>query len=154
MPAPLNLSVGRVRVTRAVSPAQAGYIQSIRAQMAVIKQNLLKVIDYVDNITPDALVYGLKPIYDESQRLVPVDTGKLKASGFLETRKTARGASAVLGYGRYGRPNYAAYVHERLDLRHASPTQAKFLEAAVANRIDDFRRRIVLYYQKQTGITK
>jgi len=122
--------------------------------MTVIRQNLLKVVNHIDNITPEAIRFALKPIFDESQRLVPVDKGTLKASGFVEVRKTATGASAAIGYARHGKPNYAGFVHERLDLRHAAPTQAKFLETAVNTHIDDFRRRLVLFYQKQTGLNK
>lgn len=153
MPGILNLNVGRSRITSVVGPSEANYIQSIRNQMKVLQANLLKVIDAIETVTPQALKYGLQPIFDESQRLVPVDTGKLKRSGFLEVRRTARGGQAAMGYGRYGRPTYAAFVHERLDIRHAGATQAKFLEQAVHTHIDDFRRRVVLYYQKQTGIT-
>lgn len=148
----LNLSVGRVRVTRATHPSEAGYVVSIRNQMKLLQANLLKVIDHVNAVTPEALVFGLQPIFDESQRLVPVDKGPLKASGFIETRKTAHGAQAAMGYGRYGRVGYAAFVHERLDIRHRSPTQAKFLETAINTKLDTFARRVVLYYQRSTGI--
>ncbi len=150
---PLQLNIGRVRRTVAASPSEQGYIKSIRDQMTVIRQNLLKVVNHIDNITPEAIRFGLKPIFDESQRLVPVDTGDLKASGFVEVRKTSTGATAAIGYARHGRPNNAGFVQERLDLRHAELTQAKFLEAAVNTRINDFRRRIVLFYQKQTGLS-
>lgn len=153
MAEPLQLNIGRVRRTVAASPSEKAYIKSIRDQMAVIRNNLLKVINHIENITPEAIRFGLKPIFDESQRLVPVDTGDLKASGFIEVRKTSTGATAAIGYARHGRPNYAGFVHERLDFRHASPTQAKFLEVAVNTRIGDFQRRVVLFYQKQAGLS-
>jgi hypothetical protein len=153
MAEPLKLNVGRERVTSAALPSEVGYIQSIRKQMALLRKNLLTVVDYVDAITPEAIEFGLKPIFEESQRLVPVDTGKLKVSGFVETRKTSTGAVAAIGYGRFGKPGYAAFVHERLDIAHRAPTQAKFLEVAVVTRIDDFRRRVALFYQRNTGAT-
>lgn len=152
---PLQLSVGRVRRTSVVSPSEGAYIKSIRDQMDLIKKNMLKVINHIENVTPEAIRFGLQPIFDESQRLVPVDTGDLKRSGFIEVRTTVSGnTSAAIGYGRYGRPNYAGFVHERMDLRHAPPTQAKFLEAAVNKHIGDFGRRVALFYQKQTGLKK
>ncbi len=154
MAEPLQLNVGRVRRTVAASPSEKNYIKSIRDQMHVIKQNILKVINHIENITPEAIRYGLKPIFDESQRLVPVDRGGLKASGFIEVRKTATGSTAAIGYARYGRPHYAGFVHERLDIPHAPPTQAKFLETAVNTRIGDFQRRVLMFYQKQTGLNK
>ncbi len=152
MAGPLNLNVGRVRRTSVVSPSEATYIKSIRDQMALISSNVLKVVKRLDESTPDAIRFGLEPIFQESQRLVPVDRGPLKASGFIEVRKTAGGAQAAIGYGRYGRPTYAAFVHERLDLRHAPPTQAKFLEEPIMKGIDTFRRRVALFYRKQTGL--
>lgn len=153
MPGALNLSVGRVRVTSAVGPSEASYVASIRNQMKLIQENLLKVVEKVDEETPHALKFALQPIFDESQRLVPVDTGALRRSGFLEVRNVSGGAQAALGYGRYGRPTYAAFVHERLDVNHGGTTQAKFLETAVFTKIDTFRRRFILYYQKYVGIT-
>jgi hypothetical protein len=109
--------------------------------MKVITDNLLKTVQHIEGVTPEAIRYGLQPIYDESQRLVPVDTGRLKRSGFVETRKTASGTQAGIGYGRYGRPAYAGFVHERVDIPHAGDTQAKFLEQAVKTKLGDFRRR-------------
>jgi hypothetical protein len=153
MTAPLQLNVGRQRVTNQVSPSEAGYVHSINNQMALIKKNLEQVVEYVENVTPEAIVFGLQPAFEESQRLVPVDTGKLKRSGFIETRRTAFGTAAAMGYGRYGKPTYAAFVHENLALRHASPTQAKFMETAILTKIDDFRRRVVFFLQKQTGVS-
>ena len=149
----LKLSVGRVRVTSATGPSEAGYVQSLRKQMRVIEDNILKVVEHIGLVTPEALEFGLEPIFEESQRLVPVDTGDLKRSGFIETRRTSTGASAVLGYGRYGRPSYAGFVHENLLVRHAAGTQAKFLEAAVTSKIQDFRRRVELWY-KRAGLTE
>lgn len=149
MAEPLKLNIGRQRKTVAVSPAEAGYVNSINAQMKLIQENLLKVVDHVDKVTPEALAYGLQPAFEESQRLVPVRTGRLKRSGFLEVRKVSSGAQAAMGYGRYGRPPYAAFVHERVDIPHAGDTSAKFLTIAIANKIDDFRRRVIFFLQRQ-----
>ena len=152
MPGPLGFSVGRVRVTVAASPSEAGYIQSIRKQMDAIGQNLKKVTDRIQNITPEALIFGVQPIFDRSQELVPVDTGTLKSSGFIETRETSQGVGVFVGYGRFGKPHYAGFVHERLDIRHAKGKQAKFLEAAVNEKIGDFTRRVALYIKRETGL--
>lgn len=70
-------------------------------------------------------------VLEESQRLVPVDTGALKASG----RVTRDGLEAVISYGaedgagRNGQDTaaYAVPQHERLDFEHPHG-QAKFLE--------------------------
>ncbi len=151
---PIGFNVGRVRVTRVVGPSEAGYIRSIREQMKAIIENVQKVIDRIENVTPEALVFGVQPIFDKSQELVPVDTGRLKASGFVVTRDTAAGVGVFVGYGRFGKPHYAGFVHERLDIRHAAGKQAKFLEAAVNEHIGDFERRVALFISRETGLKK
>lgn len=150
-PIPIEAVIGRVRVTRAVSPSEGNYIQHMREQARAISENMRKAIEHVENQTKEALLFGAEPIFKESQRLVPVDTGRLKRSGFVTTRKRSGGHILQIGYGRYGRPFYALFVHERTDLRHASPTQAKFLEAAVMTRLGDFRRRVELFMRKLTS---
>lgn len=63
----------------------------------------------------------------ESKRRVPVDTGALRSSGFVEGPNfTPRAIECVLGFGGPA-AEYAAAVHEDLDAHH--PTgEAKFLE--------------------------
>lgn len=149
----LGLTVGRVRVTNVPSPSEAQYIRIIREQMDTVKGNMLKLIERIEGVTPEAIRFGLQPIFDESQRLVPVDKGDLKRSGFVEVRTTGSGrVSAEIGYGRFGVPHYAGFVHERLDFRHAPPTQALFLKAAVDKHISDFVRRVAMYIKQQTGL--
>lgn len=151
---PLGIQVGRQRVTVAAHPSEAGYIRSIRSQMDVITKNMLKLIEGIENVTPHAIRFGLEPIFTESQRLVPVDTGDLKASGYVEVRTESRGGRvrAEIGYGKHGRPHYAGFVHEMVQIPHAGVTQAKYLEAAVNKHIGDFVRRVSLFIQKGTGL--
>lgn len=145
MAAQLKLNVGRERVTVAALPSEAGYIRSIRVQMEAIRKNMEQVVAHVNGVTGEAIVFGLQPVFDESQKLVPVDTGKLQRSGFIETRRTASGIIAAIGYGRFGIPFYTAFVHENLTVRHAKGKSAKFLEIAVQTKIGDFRRRVELF---------
>lgn len=76
-----------------------------------------------------ALTRGIKKaaafLLRESKKVVPVDTGELRRSGFWRIRwaGTMR-AEAVIGYTK----EYAIWVHERLDLRHKPGKIAKFLE--------------------------
>lgn len=152
MSGPIQFNVGRVRVTGSAKISEVGYIRSIREQMDAIAGNVQALIDHVEEVTPAALIFGAQPIFDRSQELVPVDTGDLKASGFIETRDTASGVGVFLGYGRFGKPFYAGFVHERLDVRHAKGKQAKFLEAAINEKLGDFKRRVILFLRKQTGV--
>lgn len=149
----VTLTVGRQRSSRSMSPFESGYLGNIRSQMKSLQIQLKAIIEDVKDVTPEAMVVGLQPAFDESQKLVPVDKGVLKQSGFLKAARTNTGASVALGYGFGGNPVYAAHVHERLDIPHKSPTQAKFLESAVNMHIDKFLPRVVKHIQRTTGLT-
>lgn len=147
----INIQVGRVRIHPNTGIHEAAYTRSIRVQMREITANMKRVVEGVHNLTPEAIKHGLQPMFDESQILVPVDKGVLKRSGFLKTRKTVRGAVAVMGYGRFGRPFYTGIVHERLDVVHAAPTQAKFLESAIKKHMSRFLPRVTAYIKREGG---
>jgi hypothetical protein len=79
-------------------------------------------------------------IQRESQIICPVDTGALRNSARTTT---------VLKKGQYETTvtystTYAIFVHERLDLAHRPPTQAKFLETAYLQNKDAVVARIAL----------
>jgi hypothetical protein len=120
--------------------------------MKQVINNLQKVINSIQATSPDALIYALTPIFRESQRLVPVKTGRLKRSGFLEARVTSKGATAVIGYAKGGVPHYAAMQHERMDFRHAEPTQAKFLEQPAMQLMHDIPALYAEYIRAKLGL--
>lgn len=66
---------------------------------------------------------GLK-LLRESQRITPVDTGALRASGRMRTEGKGIEIEVIVSYSTW----YAVYVHEILWYYHKPPTQAKFLE--------------------------
>jgi hypothetical protein len=67
-------------------------------------------------------------IFNKSQKLVPVDTGALRGSGSLKRLKQRFvGSTMLISYGGPAAP-YALKVHEDVNMRHAPPTQAKYLE--------------------------
>lgn len=67
-------------------------------------------------------------IMTESKGLVPVDTGALRASGQVGLPvSTDQAITVELGYGDTA-VTYAIPVHERMDVKHAPPTGAKYLE--------------------------
>jgi hypothetical protein len=69
------------------------------------------------------------------QDYVPVDTGALRASGFVEPPVvTPEGGSVTLGFGGPSAP-YAVIVHEDLTKRHPVG-QAKYLEIPLRARIE------------------
>ena len=64
----------------------------------------------------------------KSKPITPVEFGPLRASGFVDLPVSAgERIYVLLGFGGASAP-YAIYVHERMDLRHKPPTQAKYLE--------------------------
>tara|TARA_Y100000310_G_scaffold335584_1_gene417959 strand:- start:1358 stop:1840 length:483 start_codon:yes stop_codon:yes gene_type:complete len=152
---PIKVSVGRQRIHSGIAekrPSEAGYAANIGMQMRAIRDRLKGVVAGIENATPDALVFALQPIFDKSQVYVPVETMRLKNSGFLETVKTMQGASAAIGYAKGGNPFYAAFVHERIWVQHKTPTRAKFLEAAVNEHISEVGPRYVSFVQGATGL--
>lgn len=87
-------------------------------------------------------------IMRESQGEVPVDTSVLKSSGrVFEPVLVGTTLLCTLGYGYGDEVNpktgeraagYAIPVHERLEVRHAPPTKAKYLEDPVLAYIKDY----------------
>lgn len=97
---------GLERVLKTIAKQKAGLAVNIR-------EGLLKIAQLV---------------YIRSQKYVPVDTGVLKASGkVVDNGKEGFGAEVAVIY----EAPYAIYVHERTDISHAEPTQAKYVERAV-----------------------
>lgn len=94
-----------------------------------------------------ALYAEANNIMTASKRLVPVDLGALKGSGYV-TLPEINGNHIELEMG-YGGPakDYALIQHERTDFRHPDGGQAKYLQAAVEAHADKLMARIA-------GLTK
>lgn len=75
----------------------------------------------------------------ESQKIVPVDTANLKSSA--GTAQQGDGFDTVVMV--FYTADYAIYVHERTDLRHAKGKFAKFLERPAREHKDRILRIIV-----------
>lgn len=91
--------------------------------------------------------------FNESQVLVPVDTGALKGSGHVTTPTvTPNSVEVTIGYGG-PTASYALVVHERINsgsgkkIFHAPPTQAKYLETPVKRRTSGLASRLGAYLQ-------
>ncbi len=77
----------------------------------------------------------------ESARLCPVRFGFLRASRRTDApvwSTVTRTVWCLIGYFIA----YALWVHERTELRHTPPTQAKFLEAPLEASLDTLEREI------------
>ena len=135
-------SIGLKRIPRSTPRTAAEATRNTRKQFKVLRDNLLKSIQYIEGITAPALEEAMKPIFQESQRLVPKDTLKLMRSGFIDTG-TFRGQPAVnMGYGAGGTPKYAVFVHEDLNAKHENGTQAKFLEEPYKKQLNQIAGRV------------
>lgn len=122
-----------------------------RESLEAILGNLDDFIAHMDDVSPDILVEALEPIFEKSQEYVPVDTGDLKSSGYLQARGYRGGARAEIGYGRGGHPDYAIFVHE-MPYTHAAPTRAKFLQVAIDEGYSDLLDRIPRLVNQAAGV--
>lgn len=147
-----RFTVGRQRVGKTVRPSEAAYTRQIRAQMKHIEDTISNLVNAIEGLTPGALEYGVQPIFDKSQYYVPVKTQALKDSGFIEAEVTSRGARAVVAYGKGGEPAYGVFVHEMVDNYHAPPTQAKFLEQAANEHMEEVPGRVAEFLRRRTGL--
>lgn len=144
--------VGRQRLSKSVNPIEQKYTRQIRKQMEEIERNLSKFINDLSSVTPKVLDDALRPTFEKSQELVPVRTGSLKESGFLVVERSGTEIKAEMGYAKGGEPDYAVFVHERTDLNHAHPTQAKFLQTPLEQDADAIPERILASYKSNTKI--
>ena len=94
-----------------------------------------------------ALFQEGEQIMGKSKRLVPVDTGALRASGHVQL-PVIRGkkVTVVLGYGGAAAP-YAVFVHEK-QARHNPPTQWKYLSTPLFQAIPGMAGRIASRIRK------
>ena len=113
-------------------------------------KKLNRVMKQIEYATPQAAAWAVLPIFEESQNLVPTDSGALKESAYIKTTDAGRKRVRVeIGYAEHGHPEYAWYVHEQITHQHAYPTQAKFLETAAALHLQEIPERAKFF---MTGI--
>jgi len=137
---PVQIGIGSVR-------AQTEF--DIRSQFAVIEKNFKSFLTEVEDLSVDATIEALEPTFQLSQVYVPVKTGKLKASGYLRKVGIGKNARAAIGYGLHNSPHYALIVHERTDIPHRDPTQAKFLERAIDEDSQNILPRVAHIMQRK-----
>lgn len=143
-----TLKVGKIRTTRPKFPGEAGYVQSVNAQLKDLSTLIQEVFNQVEGVTPEICLDAVQPTFQKSQDYCPEDTGTLKASGY--TAITGRGAKArvEVGYAKGGKPDYAVYVHEITSYFHKPPTRAKWLQAAMMEDISGIRTRVADGYRR------
>jgi hypothetical protein len=130
MVAPIRLFVGRQNIRGSENSSAAELGRYLREDLNEITRDLAAFCSEMDGVTPDILVEALEETFGKSLEYCPEDTGRLRASGYLEVEKYRGGAQAVMGYGRGGDPDYTIFVHEGL-AHHVPPTQRKWLQTAL-----------------------
>lgn len=119
------------RYNRAYHTAGMRNLQKqFRQNMGEILGALNDFVKGVNEITPEVLADAMEETFGKALEYTPVDSGKLRESGYLETRSYHGRHIVAIGFGKGGKPSYAIYVHE-LPYAHEAPTRSKFLEAAL-----------------------
>ena len=84
---------------------------------------------------------GAHFLLDESQKFVPVDRGWLRDSGQVSQEGSGLNTVMIVSYGD-DRVHYSVYVHEDLEVGHAAPTQAKYLETPLRTKRREIAERV------------
>lgn len=127
---PIKLGVGKTQFKIDDKGSAATLGRDLNRAFDEIAKNFRWFVDQLEGYLPQDLENAVKPTFELSQYYCPVDTGTLKASGYLVVEGFRGGARVEMGYGKGGSPDYAIYVHE-MPFQHAAPTSNKFLERAV-----------------------
>lgn len=144
----LRAAVGKYNI----SPENTGYAASVRKTFADIIKNFQGIINWADESSADILIEALTPTFEKAKGYTPVATGQLKASGYLVKDTTLKTPTVRIGFGYQGKPDYAAFVHERVDIPHKEPTRAKFLSSALEEDQTEIQQRIVFGFAKAAGV--
>lgn len=115
----------------------------------------VEILRAIAGATPEHLAGALyedgEELRTESQTLVPVDTGVLKNSAFVNTPQTdSQGTYVTVGYGGAAK-DYAVVQHEDLTLFH-DDGQAKYLEQPFLERAKGLAERLAAKVKARVGL--
>ena len=144
--------IGPQRLVVEDMSAMNGATRNARASMESVVNQLRSFVKSIEDITPEALVEAMGAIKEKADYYCPVNTGELKASGYLEITSYGIQPQVEIGYGRGGEPDYAPIVHEDMQATHKSPTRAKWLESAINEHIDDIPIAVGAIIKRDMGI--
>ena len=113
-------------------------------EIQLLANALKRIPSHMPNILEKSIYEEANVIFNESQKLVPVDTGALSASGFVHAPRRENNRVFVrVTYGGSA-AHYALYVHENLYARHTAPTQAKYLETPLYRQLPVIIRNLTI----------
>lgn len=126
--------------------SEPGYVAKMNAQIKALMVELNSIIKQFEDVTPEVMIEALRPTFEKSQVYVPVQTGDLKRSGYLEQVSGGKNPTVEMGYAKGGNPRYAMYVHEMLSIPRKPPTRAKYLERAIMEDLAQIEARLARSY--------
>jgi hypothetical protein len=147
----VKLKVGKTNVRTTGYPSESGFVRQVNQGMRKIQEDLGYIIQQFEDVTPEFMLEAMRPIFDESQRIVPVRTSALKDSGYLEIVEFRGSPKVEIGYAKGGNPWYAVYVHEMIEIPHRPPTQAKYLEKPVNDGLGALIDTLAAQYKEFMG---
>lgn len=89
----------------------------------------LRAILAKTQVLDDDLADGATAVLDESNVLIPKESGDLMASGRIQKDRSGTNAVAITFDGPYAR-----WIHEHMGFKHPRGGQAKFLETALLTK--------------------
>lgn len=105
-------------------------------------EDVQRVLEELAAVVPEEVAEALyregEGVMSDSKRMTPVDTGFLRASGYVNEPGAGPAIEVELGYWA----RYAAPVHDRTNARHANGS-ALFLQMALDEHVPGMGRRIV-----------
>lgn len=144
----LKLTMGLTRVKIPQFASEPGYVAAVNRAVEELTKEVLSIIDQFEDVTPEIMEDVLTPAFELSKVYCPKLTGDLVNSAFLEVVGGKKDPRVVMGYAKGGNPRYAVLQHENLEFRHEAPTQAKFLERAVNESLDEMATALIWDYGK------
>ena len=111
-------------------------IEILVTGIAEVNAQLAKLVERDQQAAVQALREEAETIMTDSKQRVPVDTGVLRASGFVSPVEDG----VRLAYGGAA-SDYAIYVHENLDANHPVG-EAKYLERPVLEALPGLAERV------------
>jgi hypothetical protein len=127
---PIRLFVGRQNIRGSDDSSAAELGRILQEDLNAVIGDLKEFIDHMEGVTPDILVEVLEPTFGKALEYCPVDSGDLRASGYLEVEEYRGNPVAYMGFGRGGKPDYTIYVHE-VPAHHEPPTRTKWFQSAL-----------------------
>jgi len=145
---PYKVSIGKSRISGDSAEAYLG--RQSREDFANILANMRGFINHMSEGVAEVLAEALEPTLELSWEYVPVDSGDLLRSSYLEVEKFRGQSRCEIGYAKGGNPSYAIYVHE-MPRWHEPPTSYKFLERAIMEDWDNIQGRVISGLKELSG---